>query len=309
MDLIIIFVCTLGIICAFITILLNINLVVRIVLNASRRKVDMQLFYYRFTLDIFFGTCLLLYIVFILLSMEAPDFMLQYRSLIVYLALPWSNVAACRSIIALTISFDRFIAAYFPISYLQKRSKILTWPIFLIAIFFGLSEELTLFGFCSYDMEIPSTCRVFGCAMNKCFYNFWTIHRSVIFSLIVIFSIMLSIRLFIWNMVKNKKNKNNLSKANRLALLDMCTHVGPYNAALKITGCAIEALVVTLVLMFRQTKKSSSIQPGTILVGPYNAVFKITGCAIDSFLITRLLLIKQPEFLITNGITVFQRVS
>lgn len=161
--------------------------------------------------------------------MEAPDFMLQYRSLIVYLALPWSNVAACRSIIALTISFDRFIAAYFPISYLQKRSKILTWPIFLIAIFFGLSEELTLFGFCSYDMEIPSTCRVFGCAMNKCFYNFWTIHRSVlkksqykfklqfhnlqvIFSLIVIFSIMLSIRLFIWNMVKNKKNKNNLSK-------------------------------------------------------------------------------------------------
>ncbi|CCD62482.1 Serpentine Receptor, class BC (Class B-like) [Caenorhabditis elegans] len=295
MDLIIIFVCTLGIICAFITILLNINLVVRIVLNASRRKVDMQLFYYRFTLDIFFGTCLLLYIVFILLSMEAPDFMLQYRSLIVYLALPWSNVAACRSIIALTISFDRFIAAYFPISYLQKRSKILTWPIFLIAIFFGLSEELTLFGFCSYDMEIPSTCRVFGCAMNKCFYNFWTIHRSVIFSLIVIFSIMLSIRLFIWNMVKNKKNKNNLSKANRLALLDMCTvllfdflpsfcgnmwptapifsfdHVGPYNAALKITGCAIEALVVTLVLMFRQTKKSSSIQPGTIVKNSKNS--------------------------------------
>lgn len=111
--------------------------------------------------------------------MEAPGFMFQYRSLIVYLALPWSHIAACRSIIALTISIERFFAAYFPILYHQKRSRVLNWPVSLIGVCFGLSEEFLLFGFCSYNMEIPPTCRVFGCAMNKCFYNFWTIHRSV----------------------------------------------------------------------------------------------------------------------------------
>ncbi|CAO4378370.1 unnamed protein product [Caenorhabditis nigoni] len=88
---------------------------------------------------------------------------------------------------------------------------------------------------------------------------------------------MLSIKLFIWNNLKNKKN-NQLSKANRLALLDTVTvlvfdflpsfcpsmwpnakifsfdFVGPYNAVFKVTGCAIEAFVVSTLLIFRKEK-------------------------------------------------------
>nr|pir hypothetical protein C07G3.7 - Caenorhabditis elegans [Caenorhabditis elegans] len=261
------------------------NCFVKIHLNENSTCI----FYYRFIVDIFFGTCLLFYIVFILLSMEAPGFMFQYRSLIVYLALPWSHIAACRSIIALTISIERFFAAYFPILYHQKRSRVLNWPVSLIGVCFGLSEEFLLFGFCSYNMEIPPTCRVFGCAMNKCFYNFWTIHRSVIFSLIISFSILLSTRLFIWNVVKHKNTNNQLSKANRLALLDTCTvlifdflpsfcgnmwpiapmfsfdYIGPYNAVLKVTGCAIEAIVVTLVLILRRSDNFPRIRQATFV--------------------------------------------
>ncbi|EGT58967.1 hypothetical protein CAEBREN_19020 [Caenorhabditis brenneri] len=292
MDSIIILVCLLGIVCALITIFLNINLVVKIVLKKSQRKDDMHLFYYRFTMDIFFGFCLLSYIVFILLSMEGPSFMGEYRNLIVYLALPWSNFAACRSLIALAIATERVVAAYFPMTFRSRRDRIPNLAILFVAVGFGLSEEIVLFEFCSYNMVIPQSCRVFGCAVNKCFYNFWTIHKTVIFCLIVLMSILLSVKLFIWNHLKHGKSNSQLSKANRLALLDTITvllfdflpsfcgsmwptapmfsfdNVGPYNAVGKVTGCAIESIVVSTVLIFRssktQEKMSSSVRKTTI---------------------------------------------
>ncbi|CAO4378371.1 unnamed protein product [Caenorhabditis nigoni] len=277
MDFFIIVVCLFGIICALATILLNINLVIRIVMNKSKRNADMHLFYYRFAFDIFFGATLLSYIIFILLSIEAPQFMVQFRPLIVYLALPWSNFAACRSIIALSISTERVIAAYFPIAYRSYRSLVPNWIVLVVGIGFGVSEDFVLFNLCSYDMVIPPSCRVFGCAVNQCFYYFWTIHKASIFLTIVILSIMLSVKLFIWNNLKHKKN-NQISKANRLALLDTVTvlvfdclpsfggsvwptakifsfdYVGPYNAVGKVTGCAIEAIVVSTLLIFRKEK-------------------------------------------------------
>ncbi|CAP26663.1 Protein CBG06604 [Caenorhabditis briggsae] len=280
MDNLITIVCLLGIICALVTILLNINLVIKVVMNKSRRKADMHLFYYRFTLDIFFGASLLSYIIFILLSIEAQKFIAQSRPLIVYLALPWSNFAACRSIIALSISAERVIAAYFPITYRSYRNLVPNWTVLAVGIAFGVSEEFVLFNLCSYDMIIPPSCRVFGCAVNKCFYYFWTIHKASIFSTIVILSIMLSMKLFIWNNLKHKGKNNRISKANRLALLDTVTvlvfdflpsfcgsmwptaeifsfdFVGPYNAVGKVTGCAIEAIAVSTLLMFRKGKNS-----------------------------------------------------
>lgn len=111
--------------------------------------------------------------------MEAPEFMFQYRSLIVLLALPWSHISTCRSIIALSISIDRSIATCFPIYYFKNRKKIPNWPVLLIGSLLGLAEEYMLFGFCSYNMEIPKTCLVFGCATNQCFFHYWLIQRSV----------------------------------------------------------------------------------------------------------------------------------
>uniref|UniRef100_A0A1I7V1U4 Serpentine Receptor, class BC (Class B-like) n=1 Tax=Caenorhabditis tropicalis TaxID=1561998 RepID=A0A1I7V1U4_9PELO len=278
MDTIITLVCLIGIICALITISLNINLVIRIVLKKSKRKDEMHLFYYRFALDIIFGICLLSYIIFIILSIEYPDFMREYRDLIVYLALPWSNFAACRSIISLAISTERVFAAYFPLNYRAGSIRIPNWSILILAMAFGLSEEIILFQLCDYNMIIPSSCRVFGCAVNRCFYLFWTIHKTCIFCVIVLMSILLSVELFIWNNLKHDRANSQLSKANRLALLDTVTvlifdflpsfcgsmwptaiffsfdYVGPYNAVGKVTGCAIESIVVTTVLFFRTSK-------------------------------------------------------
>ena len=143
--------------------------------------------------------------------------------------------------------------------------------------------------------------------------------------MIVILSVLLSVKIFIWNNLKHTKSNSQLSKvgkiilflrnnfhsfqANRLALLDTITvlifdflpsfcgsmwptaklfsfdvsfflemycaviifrlefvinlsrfqYVGPYNAVGKVTGCAIEAIVVSTLLIFRKTRISENI--------------------------------------------------
>ncbi|CAL2044062.1 unnamed protein product [Caenorhabditis brenneri] len=239
MDSIITLVCLLGIVCALITIFLNINLVIKIVLKKSQRKDDMHLFYYRFTMDIFFGFCLLSYIVFILLSMESPSFMGEYRNLIVYLALPWSNFAACRSLIALAVATERVVAAYFPMTFRSRRDRIPNLTILFMAVSFGISEDLVLFGFCSYNMVIPQSCRANRLALLD------TIT-------VLLFDFLPSFCGSMWP----------------TAPMFSFNNVGPYNAVGKVTGCAIESIVVSTVLIFRssktQEKMSSSVRKTTI---------------------------------------------
>lgn len=153
----------------------------------------MIVFYYRFVLDVLYGlTCrfpdkisyqlsvtVSLWTLFVVLSIYFSQTMLPYRSFIVYLALPWSNIGACRSIIALSISLERVIAAYFPLKYRSYRCHFPSFIILSIGILFGLFEIPMLFVFCNYRMVIPPGCRIFGCSMNQCFRTYWTGHRAV----------------------------------------------------------------------------------------------------------------------------------
>ncbi|CCD62481.1 Serpentine Receptor, class BC (Class B-like) [Caenorhabditis elegans] len=292
MDIIITVVCLLGAVSSLVTIVLNGNLVWKIVLKKSKRNDDLQLFYYRFTMDICFSTCLLVYIIFVILTMEVPHLFSNHRGLIVTLGLPWSNFATCRSAIALAISLERLIAAYFPIRYRTARNKIPNFSIFSMAVAFALSEELVLFGFCSYSFDIPPNCRAFGCAVNQCFYNFWTAHRTIIFAIILVSSILLSVKLFVWNNSKGKQSSKHLSKTNRLALLNTCT-----------------VFIFDFVPSFFGTMWPTAPMFNFDLVGPYNAVSKITGCAIDSFLVSRLLLKKDHGVAASTVTTILQKVS
>ncbi|CAP26769.2 Protein CBG06472 [Caenorhabditis briggsae] len=214
MDSIICMVCLWGIACAIVTTSVNIKLITGIMSNKSKKNDEMRLFYCRFIIDICFGISLFTSVLITLLSIRAPDLIQDYRSIIIFHSLPWSNLAACRSTIALSITADRVLAAYFPIAYRTGKFMIPAWLIITSSIAFALSEVIVLFGCCSYDFVVPVNCKVFGCAVNKCFYSFWTIHKSVI---------------------------------------------GPYIAVAKITGCAIEAIIVAVFLIAKKPKQLKSI--------------------------------------------------
>lgn len=119
------------------------------------------------------------YIGFTFLILIFPYTVQDLHFLIVYLALPCSNIAACRSIIAFFIVIERVMALYFPRIYRISIERVPNWLVFTVGACFGASENLALFVICSYDMEIPEACRFFGCAINKCFFKFWSMHRGV----------------------------------------------------------------------------------------------------------------------------------
>lgn len=144
--------------------------------------------------------------------------MAPYHLLIIYMALPWSNTGASRSIIAVFIAMERVLIVYWPVKYQLIRPRFPNWLILLIAITFGLAEWPVLFGVCDYEVYVPPACTTFGCAINRCFYSYWTGHKTIIFSVITTLSVVLSVKLFLWNNFKQSHQK--LSRANRLALLD-----------------------------------------------------------------------------------------
>ncbi|PIC25420.1 hypothetical protein B9Z55_018361 [Caenorhabditis nigoni] len=283
MDSIICMVCLWGIACAIVTTSVNVKLITGLMSNKSKKNDEMRLFYCRFIIDMCFGISLFTSVLITLLSIRAPDLIQDYRSIIILHSLPWSNLAACRSIIALSITADRVLAAYFPISYRTGKFMMPVWLIISTSIAFALSEEIVLFGCCSYDFVVPANCKVFGCAVNKCFYSFWTIHKSVIFLTISVLSIFLSVRSLFYKSSKHTTANSQITKANRLALLDtvvvlifdfipsLCGSmsltasffnfevIGPYIAVAKVTGCAIEAIIVAVFLIAKKPKQLKSI--------------------------------------------------
>lgn len=156
----------------------------------------MRLFYYRFVLDVCFGlSCklkpvfsfflikkfpVLSYISFLLFYSENSLFMVEHRSFLIFLGLPWYIVGSCRSIIALSIALERATAVYFPILYRTSAQNVPKFLIFQVALVYGSFDYIVLFVFCDCKTNlIPENCKNFGCAVNKCFSNYFRIQRSV----------------------------------------------------------------------------------------------------------------------------------
>ncbi|ULT86809.1 hypothetical protein L3Y34_006494 [Caenorhabditis briggsae] len=253
----------LGFISALFTCIMNIILLK----TFMKKKNDMTLFCYRFTVDVILGASLAPYLLFVVQYSFFPSQLSEYHNFSFYLSLPGSNVGACRSIIVLSVAIERMVAAYTPIFFHNYRQHFPAIIILILAINFGLFENLVLFGFCDFHLNIPKNCAAFGCAINSCFANYWLTHKSTIFAMICIFSLLLCIKLFIINNIM-KTGGVELSRANRLALIESSIvfmfdflpnfifkhfatteffsfqNIGPCGAVTKLFGCAIEAFLV-----------------------------------------------------------------
>ncbi|ULT86998.1 hypothetical protein L3Y34_006627 [Caenorhabditis briggsae] len=266
---------TLGFVAALITSFMNINLVK----NYTRKKNDMTLFYYRFTVDVILGVLLGSYLLFVVLYSYFSKHLSEYQNFMFYLSLSASNVGSCRSIIVLSVAIERMIAAYAPIFFHNYRHRCPNIIFLLLAMLFGLTEDVVLYGPCDFHLNIPKNCAAFGCAINACFYSYWTTHKSTVFALTFIFSSLLCIKLFIINnMMKTEGFK--LTRVNRLALIESSIvfifhflpniiarqfsttqffsfqNIGPYGGVTKLFGCAIEAV---LVFWTMRKKKESKV--------------------------------------------------
>ncbi|PIC23461.1 hypothetical protein B9Z55_017156 [Caenorhabditis nigoni] len=206
---------TLGFVSALFTCFMNIILLKTYI----KKKNDMTLFYYRFALDVVMGALLAVFLLLAVLYSSFYERFSEYQNLIFYFSLPGSNVAACRSIVALSVAIDRMVAAYAPIFFHNYRQHFPTIIILILAVIFGLTEDVVLYGFCDFHLDMSKNCAALGCAINSCFFNYWTTHKATIFIMTILFILLLCIKLFIINNIM-KNGGVELSRVNRLALID-----------------------------------------------------------------------------------------
>ncbi|CCD67426.1 Serpentine Receptor, class BC (Class B-like) [Caenorhabditis elegans] len=235
--------------------------------KTERKKKDMALFYFRFSVDVLQGSIVCVYLLFVIAYSLIPEELRKYHNLIFYLGFPSSNVDATRSMVSLAISMERVAAAYIPIFFHNYRKRFPAVIIFMIAVIYGLNEDIVLYVFCNFKLNIPKNCAALGCAMNTCFFHYWTHQKSVTFTITFVCLLLLCAKLFIFNEL-GRNGRKELSRVNRLALIDstiVCVfdfvpnfianqfahkqffsfqNIGPYIVVTKLAGCAIEACFV-----------------------------------------------------------------
>ncbi|CAB3398396.1 unnamed protein product [Caenorhabditis bovis] len=241
---------------------------------------DYILFYYRFCIDVFLGCLVATYLGFVILYIWCPRRLSVYKPILFYTSLFSSNIGAARSIISLEILIERLLAAYLPIWFHNNRESLPTVSILAFSLCFGIFEDVVLFKYCNFELGPMQNCVAFGCAVNGCFRKYWTTHKTAIFAFTGLFSFILSCKLFVLNKCGERSiARRELSQANKLALIDGITtffcdfvpslianiygnslamsfeNLGPYGAAAKLLGCAVEAFMVARTIL----KKSELI--------------------------------------------------
>ncbi|CAB04682.2 Serpentine Receptor, class BC (Class B-like) [Caenorhabditis elegans] len=258
------------------TCLMNIFLLKKV----GNQKKELVLFNFRFILDVMFGAMVTIYLTFVVVFAVFHEELAPLQNFFFYLGLPSSNLETARSIISLAIAVERVVAAYIPIYFYKYRPIFPTFIIFILSICIGLNEDVFLFVFCEFSLQIRPNCAAFGCSINACFLKFWTSYKAIMFALNIFFNMLLGLKLFVLNKFGNSESKD-LSRANCLALINagnVCLfeffpnmfaihfssisffsfqNIGPYIVVAKLLGCAIEAVLVSRTLIKKNGKLNS----------------------------------------------------
>uniref|UniRef100_A0A1I7TXX3 Serpentine receptor class gamma n=1 Tax=Caenorhabditis tropicalis TaxID=1561998 RepID=A0A1I7TXX3_9PELO len=145
-------------------------------------------------------------------------------------------------------------------------------------------DSFVMFGFCGNSINVPRGCVNMMCALSLCYQEYWMNYEKVVYSLIIILSLLLSLKLFVWNKWKKQKISRDLRRANRLALLDtliiivfdltppillsifpdVFSFFGPINAFFKTLGFVIESRMVSSNLRRNQKRNTNQTKTRAI---------------------------------------------
>ncbi|CCD63004.1 Serpentine Receptor, class BC (Class B-like) [Caenorhabditis elegans] len=278
MSLTAVLVTSLGVVSSVYTIIMNVYFIKKI--GKTRQK--MILFFYRLFLDVVYNVLAGAYMTFSILYSCFTEEFREHQAFIVYIGFPLQTSGAIRTIVALAISIERVLAIYTPIMFHNYRDLCPSILILLFSVFMGMFENLILYLFCFLNIPaIPRDCAVLRCAVDSCFFDYWTTDRSVLFALNFVFSGLLSTRLFFLNNAHRQHAAGEQSKINHIALIDaanvfLCDflptasnyipkiplfsfkNIGPYVYIIKLVGSAVESYFISKILK-RSSARSSVV--------------------------------------------------
>uniref|UniRef100_A0A1I7TXX4 Serpentine receptor class gamma n=1 Tax=Caenorhabditis tropicalis TaxID=1561998 RepID=A0A1I7TXX4_9PELO len=175
-------------------------------------------------------------------------------------------------------------ATYFPILFFKYRKLVPSVILVCIISSYLAVDSFVMFGFCGNSINVPRGCVNMMCALSLCYQEYWMNYEKVVYSLIIILSLLLSLKLFVWNKWKKQKISRDLRRANRLALLDtliiivfdltppillsifpdVFSFFGPINAFFKTLGFVIESRMVSSNLRRNQKRNTNQTKTRAI---------------------------------------------
>ncbi|CAP26654.1 Protein CBG06330 [Caenorhabditis briggsae] len=214
-------VAALSIIFAVLTVGINFNLIHSIFIRKSLNKSkSLTLFYLRFVIDGFLGLQNAIMSTFILLKFLEVEYdePVEFLFWISWTSMNCFNV---RGILVIVISLDRTLAVFMPISYHNFRRRIRNFYLAIIPLSWPIVNNIVLWGVCQFRVNIPPGCVIFTCQMNQCYISYALSFEVVSHAIIALTSLILAVKLFIWNHCTQKGPKSrDLERANYLALID-----------------------------------------------------------------------------------------
>ncbi|EGT58959.1 hypothetical protein CAEBREN_07900 [Caenorhabditis brenneri] len=198
---------------------INFGLLFAIFISKKLKKCgNLELFYLRFFIDMMVGIgCSIQSILYAIQFSHIRSFLDSHPNFIFYAFWPTANFANVRTFLVMIIALDRFFAVFVPISYFNLRKKIPNVVIFLVPSSYAFVDNFVLWIVCKHEVNLPPNCSTIECLGLKCFAQYAMIYEIVAHLLIAISSLLLAIRLFVWN---RKERSKNLERANYLALID-----------------------------------------------------------------------------------------
>ncbi|CAB07623.1 G-protein coupled receptors family 1 profile domain-containing protein [Caenorhabditis elegans] len=231
-------------------------------------KPSLSIFYCRFFIDVFLTLSVSINKTYFLLISISNEY--AVKNLAFILIYPFLVFDTMRYTLGFLITFDRFIAIYFPVFYQINRRKLSIHSIVLILLLSAAFNQYVLFGYCANSIDVPLNCDVFKCTVNSCYYNYYLTQEQIVHFSIGTMTICFCTRLLIRFLTAKSEVSKFLSQATRVALLDS----------------------LTVLVFFLAPSFAYAHLPATDfeIFGPLLALCKRVGSLIEAVLICRLFL-------------------
>ncbi|CCD68407.1 Serpentine Receptor, class BC (Class B-like) [Caenorhabditis elegans] len=265
---------------AFITIFFCAKLLLDIYwFKTLKRSPDLTLFYFRFLMDILYSITIIFFLLSILITTTSFEGFSRLEEISIFV-LFWAKymIGSTRAFLAFLIASDRTWATYFPLYFFNYRSYIPNMFIVALVFMYPLIDGSMLFIYCENVIQISPGCKNAACVLSECYSLYWLAYEKVVYTSIIALSLLLSLKLYVWNKYKNLTISWELKRINRLALIDTCIilvfglippiivsytrnafdYIGPINTSLKFLGYALESYLVSRNLRKHKVCKVSS---------------------------------------------------
>ncbi|KAF1752939.1 hypothetical protein GCK72_019494 [Caenorhabditis remanei] len=240
---------------------------------------NLVLFYVGFAVD-----CLVGAMSFVLTLFTFPTFfnldsnLVHYQFIIFCTGWINNNVMSIRAVLVIIITFDRTFAVFLPITYRKSRQNYSNSVIVVLVSCYPIVCNIVLWIICDYSYEFIPVCFTVGCVLNQCYVRYTLSFEVVTHSIIASISLLLAIKLYVWNhCTKNSKSKD-IERANYIALIDTFIII------------VFDIIPSTAVAMIPREALEET--------GSLFTCFKMTGYAIEGFLVQKAL--KRRKGMVSN---------